>query len=378
MTAKSDKPSSVTSVARFPSPLDVPIPAECEGWEEFYSYDLVFSEDRRTFDEGRFWFQDALHFAEPYHPFDSILQHFITAGINQASARLFVVPSSLGSELRILNGYVYLSGNSVTDGATLAQRAELFVKRSGHYYKHWDALDARWREKVEAELRDLATLRVPDLPEVEDESIVLEGRGLGSGQALAVAYDRLLEGFDRICSYHFALLGLGYGAFLALDALLRESFPEISDQTITKMVSGLEVLVLRPDEELKRLARPAVELGIAGQVRDARGEEELRTALAASEEGARWLADGRAHPGMARVSPGRRRHGDAARHSCVLRCGRGDRARHLHGRPAARGRRGRDPRRVVHLDQLDARVRQDRGGGHGRRRRHVPRRHRRP
>jgi len=279
------------SAARFPNPLEVSIPPECEGWEDLYSYEMLFSEDRRTFDEGRFWFWDALHYAEPFHPFDAVYHRFLIAGFNQGSARLFVVPSSLGLEVRILNGYVYISGNSVTDAATVARRAELFAKRGAYCYEHWTAVETHWREKVEVELADIRALEVPELPELEDEALVVEGRGLGSSHALIVAYDRLLEGFDRICHYHLELANLGYGAYLAFYAVVRRNFPRLSDQTIAKMVAGIDVLVLRPDEELKRLARVAVELGVAAQVKAARSEQQLQSALSTSEAGARWLRD---------------------------------------------------------------------------------------
>ena len=57
------------------------------------------------------------------------------------------------------------------------------------------------------------------------------------------------------------------------------------------MVTGIDVLVLRPDDELKRLAAQAIELGIGDLVRSARSEADLQAALAGSEGGARWLAD---------------------------------------------------------------------------------------
>jgi pyruvate,water dikinase len=256
-----------------------------------YAYHVLFGEDRRAADEGRFWFQDSVHSAEPYYPFDAVYLDYSVTGFNQASARLFVVPPSLGLEYRILNGYVYISANSVTDQPTLARRTELFAARAGYYYEHWDELDRRWQEKVEREIRDLEALAVPQLPEFEDESVVTEGRGWGSSHALLSAYDRLLAGFDRICQYHFELVNLGYGAYLAFYELCRQAFPGISDQGIARMVAGIDVLVLRPDEELKRLARLAVELDVAERVRAARSEEQLRVALAGSEAGDRWLAD---------------------------------------------------------------------------------------
>ena len=212
-------------------------------------------------------------------------------GLNQASVRLFVVPSSLGVEQRVLNGYVYISANSVTDEATLAQRSELFAKRGGYYYEHWDELYARWQNKVDAATRELEALEVPELPEFEDEAVVTEGRGWGSSVALLVAYDRLLEGLDRVLQYHFELLNLGYGAYLLFYDLCRQTFPGIAEQTMARMVSGIDVALWRPDDELRRLARLALELEVDTAVKAAEGEDELRAGLADSEAGARWLAD---------------------------------------------------------------------------------------
>ena len=144
---------------------------------------------------------------------------------------------------------------------------------------------------MEAATGDLWALEVPDLPEYEDESIVTEGRGVGSSYALLAAYDRLLEGLDRVLQYHFELLNLGYGAYLAFYELCRDEFPDIEDQTLAKMIAGIDVLVLRPDDELRRLAGLALELGIGDLVRGAGSETDLRTVLSGSEAGARWLAD---------------------------------------------------------------------------------------
>ena len=275
----------------FPTPFEVTIPPDCDGWEEMYARHAVFGEARRGFEESRFWFQDGLHAAEPLYPFDSFLFEYGVVAMNQANSRLFVEPRSLGFECRVLNGYIYLSANPVTDEATLEDRAELFAGRSGHYYEHWDELYKGWLEKVEAATTELAGLEVPEMPEVEDESIVLDGHGLGSSHALLHAYDRLLEGVDRIFQYHFEFLSLGYGAYLAFYERCRERFPDITDQTIAKMVSGIDVLVLRPDEELRRLARLAVELGVSEQVASAADEDGLVASLAGSDAGDRWLAD---------------------------------------------------------------------------------------
>jgi len=275
----------------FPSPFDVVVPPGCEGWEELYAPHVRFDESRRTFEERRFWFQEGLHAPEPLYPFDALVFEWAVVGLNQTMARLFAVPPSLGSEVRILNGYIYISPSSVTDEAAVARRAELFERRGGYYYEHWGELYERWVEKVEAATQELLALEVPSMPEFEDETVVTDARGIGSSHLLMVAYERLLEGLDRVLQYHFELLNLGYGAYFDFYGLSRSLFPEIEDRTLAKMVAGIDVLVLRPDDELKRLAALAIECGVGDLVRSAGTESALRAALAGSEAGARWLAD---------------------------------------------------------------------------------------
>ena len=69
-----------------------------------------------------------------------------------------------------------------------------------------------------------------------------------------------LESVDRVLHYHFELLNLGYAAYAVLYGLCRDSFPDMPDRTIAGMVGGGELLPLRPEEELKRLAELALEL----------------------------------------------------------------------------------------------------------------------
>ena len=56
----------------------------------------------------------------------------------------------MGIDYRVVNGYIYISGNPVTDPAKVAERAEFFQRRAGYYYANWDELYARWRTKIEA------------------------------------------------------------------------------------------------------------------------------------------------------------------------------------------------------------------------------------
>jgi pyruvate,water dikinase len=256
-----------------------------------YPYYARFDEDRGDLDEGRFWFRDDMHWAEPILPFDAVVVEFSVVGLSQASARLFAIPPSLGIEYRILNGYGYVSPRSITDPATIERRTQVFAERGTFYYEHWDDLYASWLQRVEGATRELEALEVPALGEFEEMAVVTEGRGWGSSHALLIAYNRLLEGLDRVLQYHFEFLNLGYLAYLAFYDFCGRAFPDIRDQTLSSMVTGIDVVVVRPDEELKRLARLALELDVGEAVKAAETEEGLRAALADSQGGARWLAD---------------------------------------------------------------------------------------
>ena len=114
---------------------------------------------------------------------------------------------------------------------------------------------------------------------------------MGFGHALLVAYNRLIEGLDRVLQYHFEFLNLGYLAYLAFYEFCRQALPDMPDEAVSQMVTGIDVVVVRPDEELKRLARLALELEIAVAVKASKTEQELRAALGDSEAGARWLGE---------------------------------------------------------------------------------------
>ncbi len=275
----------------FMSPFEVPAPEGCEGWEAMYPYYALFSEERRDSEEARGWFRDGMHFPEPMFPFDFVTADSPYMCLGQANSRIFAVPPALGIDHRVLYGWVYMSANPVTDPEEIGRRAELFGQRAGFYFQNWDELYGRWRTKVQETIDELAALEVPELADIEDEAIVTEGRGIGSTHTLLVAYNRLLESIDRIWQYHFEFLNLGYAAYLVFYELCKQSFPDIADQTIAKMVSGIDVVLFRPDNELKRLAARALELSVADDVAAAETEESLAQALSASAEGCEWLSD---------------------------------------------------------------------------------------
>ncbi len=213
-------------------------------------------------DDQRFWFYNSMHFPEPMSAFDMITAEAAYCALGSANTRVHCLPTTLGIDYRIINGRVYIGGNAVTDPAEIARRTGEFRQRAFYYYEHWERLYAQWREKMMALIRDAQALPKPVLPDLEPLAHVHAGRGIASNHKLIDTYRKTLEGYFRMWHHHFEFLLLGYGAYLTFFAFCKKAFPEISDQTVARMVAGIEAEIFRPDEELRRLARCAVELGV--------------------------------------------------------------------------------------------------------------------
>ena len=134
------------SQQRFPSPFEVPTPEGCEGWEKLYPYYYLFSEDRREFEESKFWFFDSMHHPEVLYPFDTITSESWWVALGEMNSRVYIVPPALGIDQRVLNGRLYISANAITDGEVVGARVAHFMERAGYYYQHWDELYAKWKE----------------------------------------------------------------------------------------------------------------------------------------------------------------------------------------------------------------------------------------
>ena len=126
---------------------------------------------------------------------------------------------------------------------------------------------------------------LPPVVPIED---VRGGVGLDPTFELLANYDRAIQGAYRQWQYHFEFLNLGYAAYLDFFNYCKQAFPDIPDQAIAKMVQGIETDLFRPDEQLKALAKQAIELGIAEEISQG-SVQSLFGRLRASEAGRRWL-----------------------------------------------------------------------------------------
>jgi pyruvate,water dikinase len=275
----------------FPSPYEIETPPGCEGWEEMYPYYALFDERRREQDEQRFWFWNSMHFPLPMPAFDLTCADVPYMGIGNWQNRVFAVPPVMGIDYRVVNGYVYISGNPVTDPAKIAERAEHFQKRAGYYFANWDELYAKWKQKMETLIAELTAIEVRELGEYEPEEVVFgDDRDTGYVEVLD-AYGRVLRCGELAWQHHSEFLLLGYGTYATFSDLCKKVLPDIPDQHIAQMVAGIDVLLFVPDAELKRLARLAVDTGVGSVFVQGRSPAEIDGELAQSEAGRAWLAE---------------------------------------------------------------------------------------
>jgi pyruvate,water dikinase len=274
---------------RFTSPHEISAPPGAQGWESLYPYYALLSEDRREFEEGKFWFFDGMHNPEPLFPFDTIMTENWWVAVSQLTTRVWMIPAALGIDHRIINGYLYVSPNAITDPEQIAERASHFQQRAGHYYENWDTIYAEWVDKATDCIERLKKIEFTPLPEREDESAVFAHRGLYSSYDLLTRYSELLNNLFEMGSYHFEMLNLGYGAYLTFRDFCRQAFPGITDQTIARMVTGIDILLFRPDDEVRKLARRAVELGLDDVILSSNDPDVVLAAMAQREGGPGWL-----------------------------------------------------------------------------------------
>ena len=272
----------------FPLPSSVKVISGTERAQAAYPYPIQFSKA----DDRKFWFYNSMHFPEPMSAFDMVTAEAAYCALGAANTRVHCLPTTLGIDHRIINGRVYIGGNAVTDPEEIVRRTGEFQKRAFYYYENWESLYAQWKQKMLKLIADANAMPEPALPEFEPLEHVHAGRGIASNHDLLVTYQKTIEGYFRMWHHHFEFLLLGYGAYLTFFGFCKKAFPEITDQTIARMVAGMEAEIFRPDDELRRLARCAVELGVDAQFREGASVDDIMRSLRESgEAGRRWLEE---------------------------------------------------------------------------------------
>ena len=218
------------SAAGFASPFDVPTPPGAEGWEEMYPYYLLFDRARDARGRARFWFYNGMHFPEPMPAFDMITAESCYLSIGRYQGRVFSIPTVLGIEHRVVNGYVYITSNEVTDpsrdrasGSRRSCRGSASTTRTGT--RSSTAGSPRSTRAIGSSRRS----RCPRLPELEDEHELIHEHRLGPNYRLIAAYDRSLQLYNELNQLHFELLLLAYGAYLTFFQFCQQRVPRHGD-----------------------------------------------------------------------------------------------------------------------------------------------------
>jgi pyruvate, water dikinase len=279
--------SATGDTKSFPLPSSLKVILGTERAQAAYPYYMQFTKE----DDERFWFYNSMHFPEPMSTFDVTTAEAAYCALGAANTRVHSLPTTLGIDYRIINGRIYIGGNAVTDPAEIARRTQEFQQRAFYYYEHWEELFARWKNKMLDLIRRAEALPKLALPEFEPLEHVHSGRGIASNHYLLDVYQKTLEGYFRMWHHHFEFLLLGYGAYLTFFDFCKKAFPEISEQTVARMVAGMEAEIFRPDDELRRLAKRAIELGVDDLFHEGVAPGDTIQSLERSNPGRTWLEE---------------------------------------------------------------------------------------
>ena len=279
----------MTVLKSFPKPSELTVPPGAEGWEKLYPYNLVFQNLSGAEDE-KFWFCDSQHWPTVFKPFETIGGEFAVKCLGQYNTRHLMIPPANGIEFKIHLGYLYMSPVPVPEDQ-IAARVPEFERRAGHYFQNWDTMLDAWKIKVRATIDEMEALLFAPLPDVVPFEDIVSGKAKDGTEVLMENYDRLIQLCYQNWQYHFEFLNLGYIAYLDFFGFCKEIFPGIPDLAIATMVQGVDMELFRPDDELKKLAILAVDLGLQSGFEDADDVAGTLERVQQLDGGQKWIDD---------------------------------------------------------------------------------------
>ena len=212
-------------------------------------------------DDKRFWFYNSMHFPEPMPAFDTITAEVPYSAIGANTARVFVFPTTLGIEHRIVNGRVYITANPVTDPDEIGRRAAVFGERAGYYYENWDRLQAGWKTRIKGLIDEISSIRVPELPEFDDLAVVTESLGVAQNHYVRENFHRCIDLFSKMWHHHTEFRDARRPRLRGVLPVLQAGVPRRSaTRRWPAWWPASTVVMYRPDDELRNPARLAVRL----------------------------------------------------------------------------------------------------------------------
>jgi pyruvate,water dikinase len=282
-------------VVEFPNPYEVAIPGT-EGWERMYPPSLILQKERREEFEKRNWNAQPMHWPKALKPFDCCATVFpVPKGLTPYQHRIFVVPPSRGFSRFIINGWEHgFEVPPYTDPKVIGQRVPLFLQRMIYCWFNWNKIYPKWKRDMMAMFKEQYSLyeQISDLPEIEDLEFFKEVRGITSARRLVEVYDRVVHLYLRMQEgYQYQFIGMAYAAEMNFSNFCGKHFPGMDEKDIAKMLTGADLEAFRPDEEVKKLARLAVNLGLAPDVKNATDFARMRSELEKTGAGRKWVKE---------------------------------------------------------------------------------------
>ena len=247
---------------RFPSPFEIQTPPGAEGWRELYTYSSLFSEDRREYEDGAFWF----HGRRPLARGHDALGHDVPRVRDRVAVAVqhpaLPDPARAGRRLSASSTATCTSARSASPTRTRSRRrVPQFMERAGFYFGNWDRLYDEWLVKIRDLVEEMERAAVRAAPAMRGpRRSSPRARGIGLRQRAAGRATTGCSTSGSPCgSTTSSSSTSGYAAYLDFFGFCKAAFPSIPDLAIAKMVAGVDVDLFRPDDELKQLARLAVE-----------------------------------------------------------------------------------------------------------------------
>ena len=279
---------------KFPFADEVVLPPELEGWEEMYAPQRLFSKDREDWEKRHFWYQDKTHAPEPLYPLDDIFQSSWQIALSQFTTRVFCIPPAQGVAQRILGCYMYIAAVEPPPPEVMGEKAERFGKRVPYVFQNYNMLWDKWYEKFDAlgkQMKELKVIKEFD-KYVPEEEVIPYPKGYTQAYELIESFNNIINMIIKAWQWHFEYLNLAYLGYLMFTDTAKKLFPGIKESTIGKMVAGAEVSMFRPEEELCRLSRLAMENPAVAAIlkKDIPVEEKIKE-LKETDKGKAWFEE---------------------------------------------------------------------------------------
>ncbi len=110
--------------------------------------------------------------------FDMITAEAAYYAMGAYVTRVFAFPTAMGIDYRCINGRIYITANTVQDPEEIEKRLAIFQERAGHYYENWNDIYGQWEKRMGDLIKEMTAIKIPELPNIEDEAVVKEAWGL--------------------------------------------------------------------------------------------------------------------------------------------------------------------------------------------------------